>query len=613
MRILLSELSRRRVFRVAGIYGIVAWVMAEVADVVFPALQLPEWTVTFVIALLILGFPIAMVFAWVFDIGPQGIERTEPLAHRAKGIPAFERLAYLLLLAAAMAGLGYLLLPGFLPGFLPGSGSSGPEAGPRDSIAVLPFANLSQDGADDYFSDGMSEELLNLLARVPGLRVAARTSSFAYKDRNVDIRQVARELGVETVLEGSVRRSGDRVRITAQLIDAKTGYHMWSNTYDRELADIFAVQDDISAEIVKALQGELSGEESPETVVRAAPPTENVEAYQLYLQARHQWKRRGEGPVRRSIELLDQALALDPEFARAYAGLAAAYVVLPGYSGEEMEPLNEKAAAAARQALARDPNLAEAHAVLAEIDSTAGRWTDAEAGFFFATSMDPNDATSRQWYSLLLRRTGRLEAAMEQARAALELDPTSPVVNSNMAATYMTLGYDEKALSYRQTAVDLGLDVSRTGGEVEMIAAMRAGDLETFRQLLEKGKTEDGPSDAFIDAIIAVSQDQSRWPELEAVIEAEELPVDGRFGLNLFLGRPAKALEIALALPEPVAADLSTMWLPEAAAMRRLPGFAQLAERLGLLDYWKQYGWPDDCRPAADGIQCGFASLAARL
>ena len=227
--------------------------------------------------------------------------------------------------------------------------------------------------------------------------------------------------------------------------------------------------------------------------------------------------------------------------------------------------------------------------------------------------MDSNDATSRQWYSLLLRRTGRLEAAMEQARAALELDPTSPVINSNLAATYMMLGYDEKALSYRQTAVDLGLDVGRTDGEVELIAALRAGDAEKFRQLLEQRQSEDGPSDAFIDAIVAVSEDRSRWPELEAAMEADGLPDEGRFGLNLFLGRPAKALEIALALPEPEVVDLSTMWLPEAAAMRRLPGFAELADRLGLLDYWKQYGWPDDCRPAADGIQCGFASLAARL
>jgi len=606
VRTLLSELSRRRVFRVAGIYGIVAWVMVEVADVVFPALQLPEWTVTFVVVLLMLGFPIAMVFAWVFDLGPQGIERTEPLAHRSGGIPAFERLAYLLLLAAAMAGLGYLLLPGYLPSLV----SSTPEAATRSSIAVLPFSNLSQDGADDYFSDGMSEELLNLLARVPGLHVAARTSSFAYKDQNVDIRQVARELGVETVLEGSVRRAGDRVRITAQLIDAKTGYHLWSNTYDREMADIFVVQDDISAEIVKALQGELSGEETTEAVVRAAPPTENVEAYQLYLQARHQWKRRGEGPIRRSIELLNQALALDPDFARAYAGLAAAYVVLPGYSGEDRVPLNEKAAAAARQALGRDPNLAEAHAVLAEIDSTNGRWTDAEAGFFFATSLDPNDATSRQWYSLLLRRVGRLDDALAQARAALELDPTSPVINSNMAETYSTLGYDEKVLAYRQTAVDLGLDVSRSDGSGEQIVAMRSGDGDAVAEFLKANRVDGRPRDAFIDALAAVINDPGSWAEQKSALEGEGLPPENMFKLYAILGRSREALDTALALPDVDKLDVDILWMPEAARMRRLPEFGRLVESVGLLDYWKQYGWPDDCRPSGATVQCGFASLA---
>ncbi len=607
MRTLLNELSRRRVFRVAGIYGIVAWVVAEVADVIFPALQLPDWTVTFVIALLLLGFPVAMFFAWVFDIGPQGIERTEPLADRAGGIPAVERFAYLLLLGAAMAGLAYLLLPGYFPGL----GLSAPATVSKDSIAVLPFSNLSQDGSDDYFSDGMSEELLNLLARVPGLRVAARTSSFAYKNKEVDVRDVARELGVETVLEGSVRRSGDRVRITAQLIDAKTGYHLWSNTYDRQMEDIFVVQDDISAEIVKALQGKLSGEETPETVVRAAPPTENVEAYQLYLQARHQWKRRGQGPIERSIELLNQALALDPEFARAYAGLAAAYVVLPGYSGESVEAMNEKAAAAARQALARDPNLAEAHAVLAEIDSTEGRWADAEAGFFFATSLDPNDPSSRQWYSLLLRRTGRLQAALEQAQVALELDPTSPVINANMADTYLALGYDEKAMAYRKTALDLGLDASQNDGSVEQIVALRAGNGATVAEFLRSLPEDKRPSDAFIDALAAVIEDRDNWPQLDQVLKTEGLPSDADFKLNVMLDRPQNAMDMVLASDDPGDLDVGMIWMPEAAALRRLPGFDQLVQEAGLLDYWKQYGWPDDCRPAGETVQCGFTSLSA--
>jgi len=609
VRILLHELSRRRVFRVAGIYGVVAWVLTEVADVVFPALQLPEWTVTFVVALLLLGFPIAMIFAWVFDIGPQGIERTAPLTDRARGMPHLERVAYLGLLAIAMGALGYLLLP-------KGGGDGADEPGAvHDSIAVLPFANLSEDAANDYFSDGMSEELLNLLARVPDLRVASRTSSFAYKDRNVDVREVARQLGVDTVLEGSVRRSGERVRITAQLIDAETGYHLWSDTYDRELKDIFVVQDEISAEIVKALKVTLGTPEAAPVTVRAAPPTENLDAYQLYLQARHQWKRRGENAIRRSIELLQQALELDPEFARAYSGLAAAYVVLPGYAGEEPEAYLAQAMDAAQQALARDPNLAEAHSVLAEIAVVQKRWADAEAGFFFATSLDPNDPTSHQWYSLLLRAVGRLEKSLEEAQLALDVDPASPIVNLNMAHTFTLLGYDEKALRFWQVALDLGFESTSSAGDlVTNMAAIRSGDSEQFRAMLREPKGPDGEilmSEDLIEAIIRVRDDPGVWAEVDKLIarDADKIPEEAWFQLNLMAGRPQKALELALKYPDRIEQDF--LWVPEAAPMRRLPGFADLAEALGLMSYWKQYGWPDDCRPVSDDLQCGFASLVA--
>ena len=281
--------------------------IGQVADVIFPALQLPEWTITFVVALLILGFPIAMIFAWVFDIGPGGIERTEPLKDRAKGIPRLERFAYLGLLAVAMGALAYFLFPRSM---LPGSGDAGVV---RDSIAVLPFANLSQDPDNDYFSDGMSEELLNLLARVPELRVASRTSSFAYKGRNVDVREVARQLGVDTVLEGSVRRSGDRVRITAQLIDAETGYHLWSSTYDRELQDIFAVQDEIARRIVNEIRLKLGHSQligQPEGLSQ----TENVDAYQLYLRGLSLLRLRGIDNLRRAAELFEVA----PDHRRAH-------------------------------------------------------------------------------------------------------------------------------------------------------------------------------------------------------------------------------------------------------------------------------------------------------
>lgn len=613
MHTLVEELKRRRVFRVAGIYAVMSWIIAEVADVVFPALKLPEWTVTFVVALLILGFPVAMFFAWVFDIGPGGLQRTEPLAERAGGIPGLERMAYLVLLALAMGGLAWALFPG-----LGGVAGFGLPGQPRDSIAVLPFANLSSDPGNDYFSEGISEELLNLLARVPNLSVAARTSSFAFKGQNLDVRTVAQQLGVDTVLEGSVRKQGDRVRITAQLIDAGTGYHLWSETYDRRLEDIFQVQDEIASEIVKALRMTLGGEDaaSMTMVAREQPPTRNLEAYQLYLQARHQWKRRGETSLRRSIDLLEQALRLDPEFARAYSALAAAYVVLPGYAGESPHAHYEKAAEAARQALARDPNLAEAHAVLATIDQNEWDWADAEAGFFFATSLDPNDATTRQWYSLLLRQAGRLEKSLEEARKALELDPTSPIINRNLADLYSTMGYDEQALKYLRDAEGLGLDVQAARSGIPTLAAFRAGDLETLRASIvaeTSGEDGEGIGEELLDAIMAVVADRARWPELDAALQRHEaeIPMKGRYDLYLLLDRPEQALEVARLTIADRGLDLDKLWVPEAAELRLLPGFRELVREAGLVEYWKQYGWPDDCRPVADGFRCGLTSVAA--
>jgi TolB-like protein len=293
----------------------------------------------------------------------------------------------------------------------------------------MPFANLSGDPTRDYFSDGMSEELLNLLARVPGLQVASRTSSFAYKDREVDVRQIGRELGVSTVLEGSVRQASDRVRITAQLIDAQSGFHLWSETYDRKLEDVFQVQDEIAKAIVDKLRIELAPADQ-QLAQRQKAPTQNVEAYELYLQGRAIWKRRGAENLKRAIELYQAAIGKDPAFARAHAALASVYVVLPGYTKEkdDEEKFLQLAEAAARQALAIDPSIGEAHAVLAQINANRGDLLDAESGFFFAISLEPNEPTPHQWYSILLGKVGRLTASLAQAQKAQELDPTSPIL-----------------------------------------------------------------------------------------------------------------------------------------------------------------------------------------
>ncbi len=469
----LAEIKRRRVGKVAIAYGAVAWAVTEAASVVLPALYVPEWAMTFLVIFLLVGFPIAMVLAWVFDVSATGIERTEPLPGAPPQMQFRTRAAFGVVVVVAMAGLGYLL-------YERGLGRA-EAAGSPSSIAVLPFANLSGDASKDYFSDGMSEELLNLLARVPGLKVAARTSAFAYKGRNVDVREVGKELGVETVLEGSVRQSGDQVRITAQLIDAESGFHIWSETYDRRMADIFTVQDEIATAIVYKLKIELAPKEQ-QLAQRDAAPTQNVEAYEFYLQARAIWKRRGEDNLRRAVELYQSALARDPGFARAHAALASAYVVLPGYSSEEGDeekylPMAEQSA---RQALALDPKIGEAHAVLAQINSERGNLLDAESGFFFAISLEPNEPTPHHWYSILLQKVGRLDAALEQARRAYELDPSAPILASNLANVYLMRGDDEQALKFSKLASELGHqqrreqghrchggDASRTVGRVE--------------------------------------------------------------------------------------------------------------------------------------------------
>jgi TolB-like protein/Tfp pilus assembly protein PilF len=595
-----AELKRRRVGKVAIAYGTIAWLVTEASSVVLPALRLPEWTVTFVVVFLLVGFPVAMILAWIFDVGPQGIERTEPLANEPVATRMKLRFAYGAVVLLLMAGLGYLL---YERGFGRAQASQ-----PHSSIAVLPFTNLSGDPAREFFSDGMSEELLNLLARVPGLQVASRTSSFAYKGRNVDIRDVGRELGVETVLEGSVRQAGTNVRITAQLIDAETGFHLWSETYERRLEDIFLVQDEIAAAIVTKLRIELAPREQA-LAVRDKAPTQNVQAYEYYLQGRQAWKRRGEDNLKRAIDLYQRAVALDPGFARAHAALASAYVVLPGYTKEEAdeERLMPMAEAAARQALSIDPKIGEAHAVLAQMNSQRGDLLDAESGFFFAISLEPNEPTPHHWYSLLLNEVGRIEEALEQAQRAQELDPTSAVIALNLGNMHLTKGNDDAALRYAKLARELGLGKRMYGVEAEV--AMRRGQWEEARRLLVQ--QDDLPPELrpqagrFVDAMAD--------PAIRPKVVAEMRSLDPKVVPQLELVHPYIQLGQVDLVYQILFAELDrdpgswkkhwnlTMaWSPEGAAFRKDPRFGELASRMGITDYWKQYGYPDGCRAGTD-------------
>jgi TolB-like protein/tetratricopeptide (TPR) repeat protein len=598
-----AELKRRRVGKVAIGYGAVAWMVTEASSVVLPALRLPEWTVTFVVVFLMAGFPIAMIMAWVFDVGPQGIRRTAPLRDETEDMRLRLRVAYAAVVVLLMTGLGYLLYERGL-----GRALAGEQHG---SIAVLPFTNLSGDASKDYFSDGMSEELLNLLARVPGLQVASRTSAFAYKGRNVDIRQVGRELGVETVLEGSVRQAGDQVRITAQLIDTETGFHLWSDTYERQLADIFQVQDEIAGAIVDRLRIQLAPQEQ-QLAQRTHAPTQNVEAYELYLQGRAVWKKRGEANLKRAIELYQAALGHDPAFARAHAALASSYVVMAGYTKEQGDEkrFNPLAEGEARQALVLDPNIGEAHAVLAQLNSDRGDYLDAESGFFFGISLEPNEPTPHHWYSILLAKVGRLQAALTQARRAYELDPASPVLAANLANVLLQLGQNDEALRFVDLASELGLSEKEYG--VEATVAMRRGDWANARRLIVKIPSipdEIKPEAArFVDALAD--------PKLRPAVVADMRAVDPKVAPQIsFIGPYLQLGEVDLAYrildeelrkdPHAWAADwdLGHAWTPEGRRFRTDRRFGALTQRIGMMDYWKQYGYPDACRAGSADIE----------
>jgi adenylate cyclase len=517
------------------------------------------------------------------------------------------RAAYGVAVLLAMAGLGYLLYE---------RGLGRAHAGePHSSIAVLPFSNLSGDPSKDYFSDGMSEELLNLLARIPGLQVAARTSAFAYKGKNVDIRQVGEELGVETVLEGSVRQAGDQVRITAQLIDTETGFHLWSETYDRELKDIFAVQDEIAQAIVERLKIQLAPEEQ-QLAQRDKAPTQDVEAYELYLQGQAIWKRRGEENLRRSVELYQQALGRDPAFAAAHAALASAYVVLPGYTkdDDDEDQFLKMAEESARQALAIDPKIGEAHAVLAQINSDRGNLLDAEAGFFFAISLEPNEPTPHHWYSILLNKVGRIDAGLTQARRAFELDPGSPIIASNLANAYLIQGDDAQAERYARLAEQLGLP-NKTNGIAALIAMRqkRWDDAKTLFRHQDMPEALKPLVGQWVDAVADPAK-RPRTRELMRSIDPKVVEQQDLLMPYLQIGEIDIVYDIMFDTLERDRMawvhswDIMNTWSYEGVEFRRDRRFPELARRMGLLDYWKQYGFPDGCRAGEGDVPVVCAS-----
>jgi len=418
---LIAELRRRHVFRIGVAYIVVGWLVLQVADVILNNIEAPGWVFQVILLLIGIGFPLILVFAWAYEMTPEGLRRDKGGAAGAEKDELKES-----------------------------KQSDSADAPASASVAVLPFVNMSGNPENEYFSDGLSEELLNMLAKVSSLKVAARTSSFHFKGHTGDIADVARRLGVASVLEGSVRQSGARVRITTQLINARDGYHLWSETFDRQLDDIFAVQDEIASSVVQALKVKLLGKDGEKMDVGG---TTNPEAFKAYLQGKHYLNRGSDQrALHSSVESYRRAVELDPQYAQAYAGLAQALDQLATNNFADLDQVVTQAEDAANKAIELAPTLASGYQVRAnlahayKLDKAGAR-----ASIDKAMQLDPGNVGVLIQHALVCVSTGDIETGLASARTAQELDPISTYANQYLGhALYFARRFEEAIVAFRQ-------------------------------------------------------------------------------------------------------------------------------------------------------------------
>jgi TolB-like protein/Flp pilus assembly protein TadD len=562
---LIAELNRRRVIRALVGYGIAAFAVLQIIEPVMHGLHWSEAVLSYVVVALALGFPLVVSLAWIFDVKAGRIERTA-----AGGQPGLRGVA----LALLLVGIGLAAAaPGVLYYFVFRSKAETASAG-APSVAVLPFVNMSSDKEAEYFSDGITEELINALANIEGLRVASRTGVFSLKGKSLGVQQIGAELNVSTLLEGSIRREGNALRVTAQLINVSDGYHLWSKSYDREVKSVFALEDEIARSIAQALQHKLVGQ-------AVKTPTTNLEAHDLYLKGRYFWNKRNAEALRQAASYFQQAIDKDPAYALAYVGLADALTLRVEYDvvpGSEFMP---KAKAAARRALELDPGLAEAHASLGLIATHDYDWTMAMDHLRRAIELKPDYAMARMWYGTVLGATGRQQEARDELERAQQLDPTSLVINLNLASSYLINRDYERSVKEVQKTLELD-----PGFEFAHIALARiySAQGKHAQALEELDKIRSAPAirtQAVRAYHLALSgrraEALSLVQDLEERSGREYVPAGGRAAVWMALGDKDRAFalfEKACAQRAPLLRSLK--WNPMIDSLRSDPRFTEL-------------------------------------
>ena len=474
-----AELKRRNVYKVAVAYAVVGWLLVQVTTQVFPIFEIPNWALRLIVLAIIIGFPIALVLAWAFELTPEGIKHTEDVDLSDKRASKKRTWIYVTLLGAALSAalffVGRLSAP---------NGSAFPAVLPEKSIAVLPFENQNRDPDTDYLCDGIPESIINSLSELPKLKVMSRNSVFHYKGKEADAQTVGKELKVQTLLTGRVRQRGDSLTIGVELINAQDNSQLWGQQYSRKLADVFAVQEEIAKEVSDKLRLKLTGTEKEQLAKR---PTENLKAFQYYMQGRSAAQRRTNADLLASVSYYEKALQEDGKYALAYAGLADAYANL-GYYGS-IAPIEgrRKAEEAARKALELDDKLAEAHAALglAYIGFAPSNFSIGDKELGHAIELSPNLAVAHYNLGLSFIRQGRLDEASAELMKARALDPLSSVIARAVVIPYYFKRDYGRAFELLRQANELGPALSATW---EIGLFIRSGSIKEAFAEIEKAK-----------------------------------------------------------------------------------------------------------------------------
>ncbi len=544
----LDELKRRNVFKVATAYAIAAWLIIQVVATIAPQLNFPDWVPSFVTILTLIGFPIALIIAWAFELTPDGLKKTDSVETSKEFQSTKSKKINTIIISALSLAIVFLLIERV---FFAQSKSSN-DLYAEASIAVLPFVNMSDDKENEYFSDGLSEELLNGLAKIDGMQVAGRTSSFSFKGKNEDIRDIANQLNVEHVLEGSVRKDGDKIRITAQLIKAENGYHLWSETYDRELQSVFKVQEEISREVVKELKLRILPEDDKEL---SNLPTNNTEAYDLFLQATQREVSRQANDIQAAIDLYKKAIDKDENFGLAHSRLAIAYSLLHQYGNlrleESMDFINENV----EKAIAIGDNLGMAY--LAQgmgYSDIPGEDMILKAGESYKKALEylPNYAYLQNAIYINYNALGERDKADKHLLRAFELDPLSPPIATNTASYYAGNKDYDKANEIADKIIAKYPDYTQIYSvKLGLLTNSPFGDLSSGFKLIHKALKQKPNDLALLLEIARLSRDLDMLELTSKYLEKLQLLypnnfdiIDVLFGVNAMKGKHQLNLDI---------------------------------------------------------------------